>query len=52
MGEAKIFLNHCETNILPPVIRIEITDSYMVRPVLQEKFVRSIKKYRAHISGL
>ena len=27
MGEAKIFLIPCETNILRPVIRIEVTDS-------------------------
>jgi len=27
MGEAKIFLFPCETNILHPVIRIEVTDS-------------------------
>jgi hypothetical protein len=26
--------------------------SYMVRPVLQEKFDRNIKKYCTHISGL
>ena len=37
MGEAKIFLIPCETNILHPAIRIEVTDSYMVRPVLQDK---------------
>ncbi len=27
MGDAKIFSIPCETNILPPVIRIEVTDS-------------------------
>jgi len=27
MGEAQIFLFPCETNILHPVIRIEVTDS-------------------------
>ena len=27
MGEAKIFLYLCKTNVLHPVIRIEITDS-------------------------
>ena len=27
MGEAKIFLIPCETNILRPVIRIEVTNS-------------------------
>ena len=27
MGEAKVFLSPCETNVLHPVIRIEIMDS-------------------------
>ena len=27
MGEAKIFLIPCETNILYPAVRIEVTDS-------------------------
>ena len=30
MGEAKIFLIPCETNILHPAIRIEVTDSGII----------------------
>ena len=30
MGEAKIFLIPCETNILHPVIRIEVTDPGLI----------------------
>ena len=49
MGEAKIFLSPCKTNVLHPVIRIEITDSGNIKASQERVWNKFVNRRRIFV---